>query len=76
MLYSPDHLHQLTADRQQQLLGSATAGRNARPSAVRRTFARSLRRAADRLDKAAAAPGSVGGTTPDAVGRVRGLSAF
>jgi hypothetical protein len=74
MLYSSDLLHQLAADRQQELLGSAAAGRNSRPSAVRRLLARSLRRAADRLD-AAAAPGLASGTTPDAVRRVRGLNA-
>jgi hypothetical protein len=74
MLYSSDLLHQLAADRQHELLASAAAGRNTRPSAVRRLLARSLRRAADRLD-AAAAPGLANGTTPDAVRRVRGLSA-
>ena len=66
MLDSPDLHHQLMADRQQELLESAAAGRNAHPSRVRRHLARSLRRVADRLDQAAAAPGSVGGTTPDA----------
>ena len=75
MLDSPEVHHQLTADRHQQLLDSAAAGRNARPSPVRRLLARSLRRVADRLDQAAAAPGLVGGTTPDAARRVRGLNA-
>jgi hypothetical protein len=75
MLTSPDLQHQLTADRHQELLDSAAAGRNAHPSPVRRLLARSLRRVADRLDEAAAAPGLVSGTTPDAAGRVRGLSA-
>jgi hypothetical protein len=74
MLYSSDLLHQLAVDRQHELLRSAAAGRNSRPSAVRRLLARSLRRAADRLD-AAAAPGLASGTTPDAVRRVRGLNA-
>jgi hypothetical protein len=75
MLYSSDSLHRLAIDRQHELLTSAAAGRNARPSAARRFLARSLRRAADRLDAAAAAPGLVSGTTPDAVRRVRGLNA-
>ena len=75
MLDSPEAHHQLTADRHQQLLDSAAAGRNARPSPIRRLLARSLRRVADRLDQAAAAPGLVGGTTPDAAPRVRGFTA-
>jgi hypothetical protein len=59
-LYTPpDLLHQLISDRQQDLLQSA-AGRNAQPSRVRRSLARSLRRAADRLDAATAAPGALG----------------
>ena len=64
MFYSSDLLHQLTSDRQQDLLGSAAAGRNAHPSRVRRYIARSLRRAADRLDEATAAPSSVSGAHP------------
>jgi hypothetical protein len=72
---SSDLLHQLVTDRQQELLESAAAGRNARPSAVRRFVARSLRRVADRLDEAVASPGLVDATTPDAASRVRGLSA-
>jgi hypothetical protein len=75
MLYPPDVHRQLTADRHQQLLESAAGGRNARPSPVGRLLARSLLRVADRLDQAAAAPGLVGGTTPDAAPRVRGFTA-
>jgi hypothetical protein len=56
---SPDLLHQLLSDREQDLLRTAAAGRNAQPSRVRRHLARSLRRAADRLDEATAAPGAV-----------------
>jgi hypothetical protein len=56
---SPDLLHQLISDREQDLLRSAAAGRNAQPSQVRRYVARSLRRAADRLDEATAAPAAV-----------------
>ena len=52
MLYSPDLLRQLTVDRQQDLLRSAAAHRVAEPSPVRRQIAKSLRRAADRLDTA------------------------
>jgi hypothetical protein len=58
---SSDLLHQLVSDRQQELLRTATAARNAPPSRVRRHLARSLRRAADRLDEATAAPGSMSG---------------
>jgi hypothetical protein len=61
---SSDLLHQLVNDRQQDLLGSAAGGRNARPRPVRRHIARSLRRAADRLDAATAAPGSMSGAHP------------
>jgi hypothetical protein len=61
---SSDLLHQLVKDRQQDLLGSAAAGKHAQPSPVRRHIARSLRRAADRLDEATAAPGSMSGAHP------------
>jgi hypothetical protein len=64
LLSSSELFHQLIDDRHQDLRRSAAAGRNARPSAVRRKVARSLRRAADRLDQAAAAPGPVSGAHP------------
>ena len=52
MLSSSDFLHQLVRDRQEDLLEAAAARRAAGPSRVRRRFAQSLRRAADRLDTA------------------------
>ena len=61
MLYSPDLLHQLTTDRQQELLRSAAAQRVAESSPVRRHIANSLRRAADRLDAATGPSRSVSG---------------
>ena len=64
LIHSSELLQQVAADRQQDLRRSAAAGRNAPPSAVRRYIARSLRRAADRLDEAAASPGSVSGAHP------------
>lgn len=64
MFYSSEFLYQLTADRQQDLLAAAAAHRTAQPSPVRSRIARSLRRAADRLDMAAAATGSVRGAYP------------
>ena len=63
MFPSPELLNQLVTDRQQDLLESA-AGRSAGPSRVRTYLARSLRRAADRLDRAAVAPTSVSGAHP------------
>ena len=72
MFSSSDLLHQLVDDRRQDLLRAA-AGRHTQPSRVRKNVARTLRRAADRLDEATAAPSSVSGAhTPDAANAVRG----
>ena len=70
-----DLLHQLTNDRSQDLQASAAARRLVAGDPVRSRFARFLRRAADRIDSAAATPGPVGiNSSPDAPGRVRGVS--
>ena len=75
MFPSPDLLHQLVSDRQQDLLRSAAA-RNSEPSRVRRHLARSLRRTADRLDAATAAPSSISGTHPGRGLPTSGVSGF
>ena len=62
-MFSSSDLHQLVEDRKQDLLATA-AGKHARPSRVRRHIAHTLRRAADRLDEATAAPNSVSGAHP------------
>ncbi len=53
MHLSTELLHQLTTDRQQDRHSAASAQRLAEPSPARRRIARSLRRAADRLDASA-----------------------
>lgn len=55
-MLSSDSLTQLTHDRQQDLLASAAVHRLAPSRSVRTRIARSLRRAADRLDTATVAP--------------------
>jgi hypothetical protein len=62
--FTSDLLHQLTHDRQQDLRASAAARRLAGVDPARRHAARTLRRAADRLDAATAAPGSVSSPLP------------
>jgi hypothetical protein len=64
LLTSSDLLQQLVSDRQQDLLGSAATRRNVVPGPVRTRIARTLRRAADRLDAATAATGSMSGADP------------
>ena len=64
VLSSSDFLHQLVRDRQEDLLEAAAARRAAGPSRVRRRFAQSLRRAADRLDTATAPSHSMSGAHP------------
>ncbi len=59
-----DLLHQLTHDRQQSLQASAAARRLTGVDPARRRMARSLRRAADRLDAATAASGQVSSALP------------
>ncbi len=66
---SPDFLHQIVHDRQHDRLASAAAHRLVAPNPARTRNARTLRRAADRLDTAtspsavrSALPG--GGCTP------------
>ena len=56
-MLSPDLLHLLAQDRQQELLASAAARRLTAQVPARTRVAQSLRRAADRLD---AAPATVG----------------
>ena len=58
----PDLLHQLVQDRQQELLASAAAHRLVAPVPARTRIARSLRRAADRLD---ATPATLGKPLPE-----------
>ena len=60
---SPDLLHQLTDDRQQDRRAAAAAHRIAGSSPARTRIARTLRRAADRLDTATS-PSSVRGALP------------
>jgi hypothetical protein len=60
-----DLLHQLTQDRQQDLRASAAARRlTGVDHTARRRVARTLRRAADRLDAATTASGKVGSAVP------------
>ena len=56
MYPAPDLLAQLTHDRQQDRLAAAAVHRLAPSSLVRTRLARTLRRTADRLDTATAAP--------------------
>ena len=63
MYLSPDLLHQLTDDRQQDRRAAAAAHRIAGSSPARTRIARTLRRAADRLDTATS-PSSVRGALP------------
>jgi len=55
-MYPDDFLSQLTHDRQQDRLASAAVHRLVPSSPVRSRIARTLRRTADRLDAATAAP--------------------
>lgn len=57
-MHPADVLSQLAHDRQQQRLAAAAVHRLAPPAPARTRIARSLRRAADRLDAATASPGS------------------
>lgn len=63
MYPSPDLLQQLTHDRQQDRWAAAAAHRFAGPSSTRIRIARTLRRAADRLD-AATSPATVRSALP------------
>jgi len=63
MYLSPDLLHQLTDDRQQNQRATAAAHRLAASSPARTRLARTLRRAADRLDTATS-PSAVRGALP------------
>lgn len=63
MYLSPDLLHQLTDDRQQNQRATAAAHRLAGSSPARARLARTLRRAADRLDTATS-PSAVRGALP------------
>jgi len=56
-MLSPDLLPQFTQDRQDDLRASAAARRLSASGSVRRRFASTLRRAADRLDSTPTAPG-------------------
>lgn len=56
MHLSPDVMRRIAADRQAHLQARAAPQRLAGPSPARSRFAQALRRAADRLDAAAAAP--------------------
>lgn len=68
-----DLLHQLRDDRQQDLRAKAAVRRLAGSGPARRRIAQSLRRAADRLDAATAAPGPAGTAHPRTrLARVRG----
>jgi len=62
-MYLPDHLQQLTYDRQQARQASAAAHRFVGSSPARIRIARTLRRAADRLD-AATSPSAVRSAHP------------
>jgi hypothetical protein len=59
-----DLLPQLAHDRRQDRLAAAAAHRLAASSPVRTRIARTLRRAADRLDAATASPGPVRSALP------------
>jgi hypothetical protein len=63
MYLSTDLLHQLTDDRQQNQWATAAAHRLAGSSPARARIARTLRRAADRLDTATS-PSAVRGALP------------
>jgi hypothetical protein len=63
MYLSPDLLHQMTDDRQQDRRAAAAAHRLAGSSPARTRIARTLRRAADRLDTATS-PSAVRGALP------------
>jgi hypothetical protein len=58
-MLAPDSLHQITADRQQDLLASAAVHRLVPSTPTRSRIARSLRRAADRIDATAVSPAAV-----------------
>ena len=62
-MYLPDHLQQLTNDRQQARQASAAAHKFVGSSSARIRIARTLRRAADRLDTATS-PSSVRSALP------------
>lgn len=62
-----DVLSQLTHDRQQDRLAAAAVHRLVPASPARTRIARTLRRAADRLDAAAASPVPLGGTVRSAL---------
>lgn len=55
-MYEPAFLDQIVHDRQQDRLAAAAAHRLVPSAPVRSKLARSLRRAADRLDAAAVSP--------------------
>lgn len=64
MYPTPDFLAQLTHDRQQDRLAAAAVHRLVPSSPARTRIARTLRRTADRLDAATAAPTRVGSAVP------------
>ena len=64
MYPAPTTLSQLVQDRQQDLLDAAAAHRLVPSSPARIRIARTLRRAADRLDAATAAPKPVRNALP------------
>lgn len=66
-MHPHDLLPQLTHDRQQDRLASAAVHRLAPASPARIRIARTLRRAADRLDAAAVSPAPARGTVPSAL---------
>lgn len=64
-MHSPDDvLSQLIRDRRQERLADAVASRLVPSSPARAMIARTLRRAADRLDAAGASPARVGSALP------------
>jgi hypothetical protein len=63
-LLDSSDLLQLAHDRQRELRESAATHRLRGPDPARRRIARSLRRLADRLDAATAAPGAASGALP------------
>jgi hypothetical protein len=63
-MHHSDALSQLVQDRQQALLGAAAVHRLVPPSPARTRIARTLRRAADRLDAATGSPAPVRSALP------------
>jgi hypothetical protein len=63
-MFPSDHLQQLVHDRQRDRLASAAVHRIVPSSPARARIARTLRRAADRLDAATASPPPVRSALP------------